>query len=459
MGTFLIAATVLALASPVTAWSEDPSADLHGQRPQARPDAAGGQSEQQGFPTRADWSYIGPYGGDAEDVAVSPASPQIVLAGLAPSGAPGGLYRSTDGGDLWTSVDQLEGTKVYDIAFTSTGVAYLATENSVWKSTNDGIDWTMLNLHIGSADCVYDVTINPSDESIVWAGIAASPGYQSVSVMRSADAGASWEDRSPPLGEPMECRSIAVNPNSRGRIYACFGGWFSGGQVWVSNDSGMSWRNRSAGLPGNPLYDLAHDGSRVLVGGGQMFLDQQVGLYASTNEGLTWTPLHDATWPVRVVNDVELEPGNPSGILVASAQGGVFRSSDGGDSWTIGIGGTALLSLNSVRFAPGNPSIIFLGAESNSVYRSTDGGDSFLPSSQGINQLSLYSIDANPLAPEEIAAAFQAQSSGGCSRRSRHWRGRHRTSVAQESTILDELIGGFLAVDAGSHRNGSVALE
>ena len=46
----------------------------------------------------AAWEALGPFGGDADDVAASPADPNIVLCGLAPSLGGGGLYRSTDAG-------------------------------------------------------------------------------------------------------------------------------------------------------------------------------------------------------------------------------------------------------------------------------------------------------------------------------------------------------------------------
>jgi photosystem II stability/assembly factor-like uncharacterized protein len=413
MAAPLVSLVLLTLLIPGVAWAGGPIADEHGQRPQSPPGAACAAIPAQDASRVGEWVPLGPYGGDAKDVAVSPASPQIVLAGLAPSSGTGALYRSIDGGALWTSVGALLGTKVFDIAFTPSGIAYIATENSVWKSTNDGAGWTQLDLEIGDNDHVYDVTIDPFNPDILWAAIAATAGYQTVSVMRSTDAGASWEDRSPPLSTIMECRAIALHPAISGWVYACYGGWNGGGQFWVSNNSGVSWVNRSAGLPNYPLYDVVHDGSRVLVGGGQLFGSQYVGLYASSNEGQTWTPLHDESWPVRAVNDVELDPADSGIILVGSAQGGVFRSANGGDEWTIGIGGTGLLSVNAVRFAPGSSSSIFLGAESMAVWESTDGGFSFVPRSMGIGQLDLYSIDSNRLNPDEIAVAFQAQNSGG----------------------------------------------
>src|SRR5688572_25316167 len=66
----------------------------------------------------ASWAALGPFGGDVFDVARSPVSPNIMLAGIAPGGSSGGaLFRSTDGGANWTIVTGQTTTSVYDIEF------------------------------------------------------------------------------------------------------------------------------------------------------------------------------------------------------------------------------------------------------------------------------------------------------------------------------------------------------
>src|SRR5205823_14480244 len=132
---------------------------------------------------------------------------------------------------------------------------------------------------------------------------------------------------------------------------AAFGGSFGGGQLWVSTDGGATWTNRSAGLPTTPENTLIHDGTRFIVGGGQQFGSQNFGLYASSDLGVTWTPLHDVSWPSLVVNKVAVDPNNSAKLFAATVLG-VFKSTDGGVSWQFGAGGTAQISANAVRFAP-----------------------------------------------------------------------------------------------------------
>ena len=360
------------------------------------------------------WFSLGPPGGDVFDAAVSTADPSVVLAGIAPDGSFGGtLYRSSDDGDTWSEVLALRGTSVFDIEFALTGTAYIGTQDSIRRSTDGGLSWMLLNLGIGLNDQVFDVALDPSNQSTMWAGIADATGAQPVNVMRSTDSGATWSNRTPPLAQPISCRGIAVDPSDSNTVIAVFGGDFGGGQVWTTTDGGDSWTNRSAGLPNNPMQAVVYDGTRLLVGGGQRFGSENVGLYQSTNLGATWTPLHDNTWPVLVVDAIAVDPNNAQTILVATDGSGVNRTTDGGDTWQIGTGGTGSLAGRSLRFRPANSTELFLGTSSLAVFRSTDSGDHFVQSSHGISEINLFSVDASPLASNELAVAFQGQNNGG----------------------------------------------
>jgi photosystem II stability/assembly factor-like uncharacterized protein len=360
------------------------------------------------------WSSLGPPGGDVSDVAVSTVDSNIALAGLAPGGSFGGtLYRSTDGGNTWSDVQALDGISVFDIEFAPEGTVYLATQDSVRKSTDDGLSWATLNLGIGVNDQVFDVALDPSDSSILWAGIGDALGAQPVNVMRSTDSGATWENRTPPLAAPISARAIAIDPNSSSTIIAVFGGDFGGGEAWVSTDGGDSWMDRSAGLPGNPLNAVVYDGTRLLVGGGLLFGSQFVGLYESTDLGVTWNPLHDETWQILVVEDIAVDSNDATRIFVAIDGGGVNRTTDSGATWQIGIGGSGALAGRSIRFRPGSSQDLFLGTSSLAVFHSSDSGDTFVQSSEGISELDLFSIDANPVNPNELAVAFQGLNNGG----------------------------------------------
>ena len=125
----------------------------------------------------------------------------------------GTLYRSSDNGNTWSDVPALNGTSVFDIEFAANGNAYIGTIDSVWESSDGGLTWTPDNLGIGVNDQVFDVALDSSDPSILWAGIGDASGSQPVNVVRSTDGGATWNDRTPPLAEPISCQGIAVDPS------------------------------------------------------------------------------------------------------------------------------------------------------------------------------------------------------------------------------------------------------
>jgi hypothetical protein len=364
----------------------------------------------------ASWTSLGPPGGDVADVAASPTQPGVVLAGIAPGGSWGGtMYRSTDDGATWSPVPNLANVSVHAIAFAPDGKAYAATQNSVWTSTDDGAHWTHHTLGIvdPNNDEVFSIAIDPSNPSTVWAGVTDAGGGQPVNLIRSIDGGTTWTDMTPPHGAPMIGSGIAIDPDDSNTVIAVFHGDFGGGEVWVTENGGASWDDRSDGLGGEPINAVVYDGTRLLVGGGELFGSQFLGLYASPDLGMTWNALDDGTWPLLVVTAIAVDPNDAQTILVSTDGAGINRTQDGGTSWDTGIGGTGALATQSIRFEPGSATMLFAGATSLAVFRSSDGGDDFAASSSGISELPLFSIASSPVDPLDMAVAFQGNNSGG----------------------------------------------
>lgn len=358
----------------------------------------------------SNWSALGPFGGDVSDVASSPINSSLVLASLAPSSGGGGMFRSDDAGATWTEVGSLSGLAIYDIEFDPAGIAYIGTLDGVQKSVDGGLNWTNQPLGIGLNDQTYEVTIDPNDSTRIWAGVADALGNQSNTLLLSTNSGGSWTPMVPP-GGPYSFTAIEVEVGDSNKVFAAWRGGFGGGGFFVSADGGATWTDRSAGLPGNPMNDLLHDGTRLLLCGGQLFGSQDVGVYTTPDEGVTWTELSDGTWPVRAITDLELDPSNSSRILVTSQGDGVFESTDGGANWSFAVGGTGGTSGNGVHFA--STTEVYVGSASVAVWKSTDGGANYAASSVGIGQLDVYSVATNPNDAQEIAIAYQGQNNGG----------------------------------------------
>lgn len=400
---------LLPLATPAAA-AQPLLTDSHGNVAARRPTPSGGvtgAASAEAGP--APWVSLGPFGGNVLAVAASPTVPGLVLAAVDPGfGDP--LYRSTDGGVTWQPVTTLGFTSVTDVEFAADGTAYLATSSHLRESVDGGLNWTPITNPFNQT--VLEVAFEPATGAL-WLGLGGATFGATTFVIRSPDGGGMWENRTPPLPTPLDCTTLALEPGSPATVYGGFSGFPSGGALWVSPDEGATWFDRTAGLAAAPINRIVYDGARAIVAGGAQFGSQTFGLFASDDDGMSWTPLHDGTWPSLYTFGVDVDPNDPSVLLVATATAGIFRSDDGGGDWTFGVAGTAGISFNAVRFAPGSSAVAFAGASSQGVFQSADGGASFAPSSTGITAVDVQSVAAHPTDRQLLAAAFSGLNDGG----------------------------------------------
>ena len=182
--------------------------------------------------------------------------------------------------------------------------------------------------------------------------------------------------------------AIAVNPNNNNVIYL---GTADGG-VWRSGDGGDIWTpvfdqqpvlgiGEPVGIAIDPsntdtIYvgTSARDGSRQSA-----TVDQPTaGLFKSTDGGASWIqPGNAGIFTSQNINVIIVDPANSNVIYLASSAG-VYTSPDGGQNWTAaaGIGGDSrALVLDPT--SPANARILYAGLDGNGVFRSTDGGATF----------------------------------------------------------------------------------
>lgn len=218
---------------------------------------------------------------------------------------------------------------------------------------------------------------------------------------------------------------------------------YTGGGVWKTEDAGHSWRNVSDGFfrtsSIGAIAVAESDPNVVYVGTGEHAVRGQSssygdGVYRSTDAGRTWTRLGlEAT---KQISRVHVHPSDPDVVYVA-AQGdrwqptgerGVYRSTDGGRTWTHvlkglnGTSGAADLSMD-----PTNPRILYAafwdhqrlpwqvrsGGPGSGIWKSTDGGESWTRLTAGLPALmGKIGVAVSPANPERVYAIVEAEKGG-----------------------------------------------
>lgn len=162
------------------------------------------------------------------------------------------------------------------------------------------------------------------------------------------------------------------------------------------------------GVPGDPsiVYAAAASG----------------GVWKTTNAGQTWTPLFDKQ-PVQSIGDIALEPGNPDVIYAGSGEGnvrnsvsfgnGVYKSSDGGKTWR-NLGLTDTRHIPRIVINPKDVRKVYVAAighafgpnEERGVFMSEDGGDSWKKVLYTDDRHGASDLDINPQNPNVLYAGL-----------------------------------------------------
>ncbi len=218
-----------------------------------------------------------------------------------------------------------------------------------------------------------------------------------------------WTSAGPSSGNQGIGRvdEIAFHPTIPNVVYA---GTPHGG-LFVSLNGGVVWNPMGSYLPAlgvsgiaidhintNVIYVLSGDGETGAGGLVNAYLYKSIynGVYKSVDGGANW--FKTASFPTAVANGHELiiHPTNPQ-ILLAATDGGVFRTNDGGNSWTKSTMSTA--DFFDVKFKPGDPNIVY-ACSTNLFYKSTDGGVTFTPKYYLPNNRA--SIGVTPANPNKV---------------------------------------------------------
>jgi hypothetical protein len=231
----------------------------------------------------------------------------------------GGVYRSSDDGVTWS--------KIFSTGFSvalnpKTGSIFVRGGSALWRSTNDGADWSIIR----NASLLESVTAT-ADGLVLIGGTYGSGVHPAV--YRSSDDGSTWKVR-PLLGQASwpSTAPFAVAPG--GFIFTAV--YF--GSITYSNPIGLSWIRLRA-----PQLKNVHIARIWVSASNEIFAGTYAGrIFRSSDGGHSWTVIMDRPTPLfdcwsPPLQGFTVDPGG--NYYAGYLNDGVYRSTDRGRTWSL----------------------------------------------------------------------------------------------------------------------------
>ncbi len=353
---------------------------------------------------------------------IAPGSPSTLYA---ISGVFGRVHKSDDGGASWTELDLgLRGTdELYDFEVDPRNhqVLLAATKQGLRRSADGGSNWSTVGAGTGGYLCK-GVAFHPTRNDVVYAGVAGTGVYKSddaaesfeplgkglaagwveklyapsasagpvfaqlsVGLFRQDGPGA-WTELQAPFapGDTVKIDGIMFDRSSPKKIYA-----HDGSSWWRSDDAGKGWSKLDVPQPGlrammkgkmsHPEFkSLVQDSGdpKIFYSGCWSSMDPGMCVYKTINSGKKWEP---AGTGITSKSVTLLRAGAPGTLFAVGGDDGVFKTADGGKSWSLVRPG----KLKDLAVSPTKPELVFAATEKG-LFRSTDTGATWARVTQGL---------------------------------------------------------------------------
>jgi photosystem II stability/assembly factor-like uncharacterized protein len=303
----------------------------HGGIPAGALERAGAQADALAQATKqsdsqlaaARWRFVGPtnIGGRVVDIAVDPIAADTIYI----AAATGGVWKSTDTGANFTAIWPVTNPQSTGaLVITSTGTLFAGTGEAnpgggsltyggsgIYRSTDGGATW--MNVGLSDSGAIGRLAVDPTNSQHIFAAVAGhlyNHGGER-GVYESTDGGTTWNQVLAGDTDTTGAVDIAIDPSNPNRVFAAmwdhfrepdlrtYGGIGSG--VYRSTDGGTNWQRLTNGLPassptiGRIGIGLAASNPQrlyvIIIQTNGLFQ----GLYRTDNGGDSWTNLPDSS--------------------------------------------------------------------------------------------------------------------------------------------------------------------
>lgn len=322
------------------------------------------------------------------------------------------------------------GGRIVDIEMhpTNQNIAYLgAASGGIFKTINGGADWLPV-FDSQSAMSIGDLAISQSNPDIIFVGTGEPNGgsgsltYDANGIYKSVDAGVSWNNVG--LDSTRMTGKIVINPNNPDTVFAATMGDLYGATpnrgLYRTTDGGITWQkvlflNDSTGAidvvinPQNTSIVYAAMWERVRRVNHKRYSGASSGLYKSSDGGTTWTQLTNGLpAPGSDISRIGIDLCNSQPNIVYAKYvdasltlSGIYKSTDDGASWAATdissipmTGGSGEYWFGKIKVDPTDPDIVYqIGFD---MYKTNDGGSTWFNSFYGTH-VDHHAIAIHPL--------------------------------------------------------------
>jgi len=268
----------------------------------------------------------------------------------------------------WTSLGP-EGGRINVLAMDPAApqTIFAGTSAGVFKSIVGGLSWNLANTGL-SVTNVTTLAMDPTAPQTIFAGTSGG-------VFKSTDAGSTWSPASAGL-PPLSVSVLVVDPVSARNLYAGMGN-----EIYRSTDGGISWAS---------IYRLSNASSVTALAIGAAAPPtlyagtSNSGVFKSADGGTTWSPVNTGIQGGGAVSVLVTDPRAPQTVYAGTMHGlyrpgGVYKSTDGGTTWKAVNTGLTGTDVKTLVIDPTATQILYAGTEIDGIFRSADGGSNWTP--------------------------------------------------------------------------------
>ncbi|HET6912659.1 MAG TPA: hypothetical protein VFH71_04845 [Rhodanobacteraceae bacterium] len=349
------------------------------------------------FFSQMQWRAIGPMrGGRMRALDGVASQPNVFYAGA----DNGGVWKSTDYGESWFPIFDSQPTGSIgaiavapsdpNIIYVGSGEGIIRPDGTIgdgmYKSTDAGKTWTHLGLR--DTQKISQVIVDPHDPDRLFVAAIGHPygPNEERGIFRSTDGGKTFQKvlykDAYTSGEDVD-----FDPSNPQIVYATLwqqqqapweNGSFEGtsGGLFKSTDGGSTWKPIGTGLPKVIQMAVAvapSDPQRLYA---SVASEGKVGIYRSNDGGASWTKATDDKRPAARIGGGDLptlavDPKNPD--VVYSNTPVLWKSADAGKTWTAFRGAPGGDDYQQTWINPNDPSILLVTSDQGAIVTVNDG--------------------------------------------------------------------------------------